>query len=447
MTQAVASYDRYLNDLRSFEAGPGAQAPAWLWRLRQDASERFSQLGFPTARRGNEKYKYTNVAPIAEADFAHPFGPRPGVEPARLRRAAPWDDGWATLVFLDGRYAPALSNPPAAGGVRAVSLAEAVRANGKVVESHLARLPTLEDDGFSALNTAFLADGAFVYLPDGASLDSPLHLLFVSSDDGEPTVSYPRTLIVTGRDSRLTVIESYVSLGSGHDFTDAVTEIVVGEGAQVDHYRLLLESVDAYHMGSTRVRQAQDSTFTSLSFAKGAALGRNDCYVLLDAPGSSCFLNGLYITAGSQHIDNNVNIDHAKPHTTSRLYYKGILDGKSRAVFGGIVFVRPGAAKTNAHQKDKNLILSHEAEVDSKPSLEIYADDVLCGHGATAGAVAQDALFYMRSRGLDEEAARALLIKAFAAEITDEVKVEPLRHYLEKLVAGVVPAARARGES
>ena len=442
MAQAVATHDRYLTAFHAFEAGPGADAPAWLRRLRQAASERFSQLGFPTARKGNEKYKYTNVASIAEAEFRHPLGPLPDVDEARLRRVAPWHDDWLTLVVLDGRYAPALSSPPPGDGVHVGSLAEAVRVNGSVVEGHLARLATFEDDGFTALNTAFLQHGAFVHLPDGLSLDAPLHLLFVSSDDGESTVSYPRTLIVTGRDSRLTLIESYVSLSAGRDLTNAVTEIVVGEGAEVDHYRLLLESVDAYHVSSTRVHQGQDSTFTSLSFAKGAALGRNDFYVLLDAPGSSCFLNGLYITAGSQHIDNNVNIDHAKPHTTSRLYYKGILDGASKAVFGGIVLVRPGAVKANAHQKDKNLIISDEAEVDSKPSLEIYADDVLCGHGATAGAVAQDALFYMRSRGLDEEAARVLLIKAFASEITDQVRVEPLRHYLEKLVAGVVPHAK-----
>ena len=226
-----------------------------------------------------------------------------------------------------------------------------------------------------------------------------------------------------------------------------MTEIAVGDGAQIEHYRLLLESRDAFHVGTTWLSQGEDSAFHSTSFARGAALGRNNLQALLDAPGSSCFLHGLYMTSGKQHFDSNINIDHAKPHTTSRLYYKGILDGQSKAVFGGRVLVRPGAAKTDAHQADKNLILSEEAEVDSKPSLEIYADDVKCGHGATAGAVAEDALFYMRSRGLDVQTATTLLIKGFANEIIDTIRVSPLRTYLERLVLEAIPGFRLRGRS
>ncbi len=439
----AARYKRYLADFRAFERGVPAKGPGWLRQVRQQALSRFSELGLPTARRGNEIWKYTNVGPIADAAFSYPFHVSSEVKPADVRRVAPWHDGWASVVFVNGRYSRALSAAAdALDGARVTNLAEAVLADGDVIEKHLARHATFEDDGFTALNTAFLQDGAFVHVPEGESPPSPLHLIFVTTGDAQPTASYPRTLIVAGANSRLTVIESYVSLSPARYFTDAVTEIVLADGAQIEHYRLLLESADAFHVGTSRVYQGRDSTFSSTSFARGAAIGRNDFRVLLDEPGSSCFLKGLYVTSGTQHVDNYINIDHAKPHTRSRLYYRGILDGSSRAVFGGIVLVRPGAVKADSHQEDKNLILSEEAEVDSKPSLEIYADDVKCGHGATAGTVAEDAIFYMRSRGLDPETATAFLIKGFASEIIDGVRVPPLRAYLGRLVWRALPGVR-----
>ncbi len=439
----AARYDRYLADFRAFERGLSAGGPEWLRQVRQQALSRFSELGFPTARRGNENWKYTNVGPIADTAFGYPFQVGSEPKPAAIRRVAPWDDGWARIVFVNGRYSRALSAAPVAlNGARMTNLAEAVRADGDLIEEHLARHATFEDDGFAALNTAFLQDGAFVHLPEGVSLPSPLHLIFVNTGDTEPAASYPRTLVVAGANARLTVIETYVSLSRTPYFTDAVTEIVLEDGAQVEHYRLLLERADAFHVGASRVYQGRDSTFSSMTFARGAAIGRNDFRVLLDGLGGSCFLNGLYVTSGTQHIDNYINIEHAKPHTTSRLLYRGILDGASRAVFGGIVLVRPGAVKVDSHQEDKNLILSEEAEVDSKPSLEIYADDVKCGHGATAGTVAENAIFYMRSRGLDPETATAFLIKGFASEIIDAVRVRPLRSYLGRLVWRALPGVR-----
>lgn len=435
MAQAIATRDRYLSDFQAFQEGAAAGSPPWLRELRERAFSRFSELGFPTARRGNEPWKYTNVAPIAKTEFEYLSEVAPEVSIEELRRLAPWDDGWTALVFVDGRYAPALSAAAGdLGGARVASLAEAARSDARPLERHLARYASFESEAFTALNTAFLDDGAFIYLPDGVSLPAPLHLVFVSAGGAEPTVAYPRTLIVAGANASLTVVESYVSLSAGRRFTNAVTEIVLGEGARVSHHKLLLESTESYHVGVSRVYQERDSTFSSLSFAGGAALGRNDLLVLLDAPGSASYLHGLYVTTGSQHIDNYINIDHRKPHTTSRLYYRGILDGKSHAVFGGTVFVRPGADKADAHQEDKNLLLSADAEVDSKPSLEIYADDVKCGHGATAGTVADDAIFYMKSRGLDLETASSLLIKGFAAGILDTIELPPLRSHLEKVV-------------
>ena len=252
----------------------------------------------------------------------------------------------------------------------------------------------------------------------------------------EPTATYPRTLILVGRHSKLTVVESYVGLSQRPYFTDSVAEIVVDEGGSLEHYRYLNESPEAYHIGTTRVRLGKDSQFRSTSFARGAALARNDLQVVLDAPGGSCDLNGLYLTSGRQHIDNHIDIDHAKPHTSSEQYFKGVLADRSQAVFSGRVLVRPDAQKTYARQRDKNLLLSKGARVNTKPSLEIFADDVQCFHGATAGAVADEALFYMRSRGIDEDTARALLVHGFASEIIERVSAGaperlPEQHVLE----------------
>jgi Fe-S cluster assembly protein SufD len=246
-------------------------------------------------------------------------------------------------------------------------------------------------------------------------------------------------LILAGQNTQLTVVETYVGSPGNNYFTNAVTEIALGEGAHVDHYRLLLESEGAFHVGTSRVTQGKDSEFTSASFAIGTALARTDLEVLLDAPGGYCSLNGLYLAGGNQHIDNLISIDHAEPSCTSRLNYKGILDGKSRAVFGGTVMVRPDAQKSDAQQTDKNLLLSQNAEVDSKPSLLIYADDVTCSHGATAGYINEDGMFYLRSRGLDPGTASRMLIHAFASEIIDTVKPEPLREYLDTLFNQAIP--------
>ncbi len=429
MTEAPAAYRHFLEDYHRWE-GVAAREPGWLRDLRLRAIEAFQRIGLPTARKGNEPWKYTNIAPIARTEF-HRDGAA-ALDHQRLRRAAPWDESWASAVFVNGRLKAA---PPEGSGILVADLGGLGESHSALAQAYLGRYAAFEEDGFSALNTALFAGGALVHVPGGLEAPAPLNLVFASQDSQAALASYPRTLIVAGENSRLTLIETYVGLGRGaRYFTDSVTEIVVGEGAEVEHYRVLLESDAAYHVGVTRVWQGKDSRFSSTAFQRGAALARNDLRVVLAAPGGSCQLHGLYITKGREHIDNYINIDHAAPHTASRLYYKGILDGKSQAIFGGIVLVRPGAVKVDAHQADKNLILSPDAEVDSKPSLEIYADDVKCGHGATAGAIAEDALFYLRSRGLDLETASALLIKGFASEILESVGLRSLRHDLEQRV-------------
>ena len=440
MTQAPVKYDRYLRDFETFDKNASSPQPGWLSDLRRDAIAHFERAGLPTARKGNEPWKYTNIAPIAGVDFAHGLPAARALTSQEIAAVAPWCTVWKELVFVNGRYSAELSSSDF-DGVVAVSLNEALSTHADVVEKHLSQLAPFDYDGFTALNTAFLGDGAFVYVPDGAEIPVHLHLLFVTTRAQEPVASYPRTLIVAGKQSKLTMVESYVSVDGGRYLNNAVTEVALDDGAHLEHHRVLLDR-DAYHVGMTRVRQGRDSSFTSTAFSTGPELARHDLNVLLDDTGAECRLRGLYITAGDQHIDNYLSIDHAKPHCTSRLYYKGILDDRSRAVFGGTVLVREGAVKTDAHQEDKNLVLSNKAEVDSKPALEIYADDVKCGHGATAGALAEDALFYMQSRGLDEETAQVFLVKGFAAEILDQVTIEPLHAYLSERTTQALPRFR-----
>ena len=441
MTSAPAKYAQYFADFQSLVQGPGANAPAWLRDLRDNAWSTFNEIGFPTARRGNERWKYTNVAPIARTGFG--LAPSPAtangskaVAPTyKLEGPAVYD-----LVFLDGHYSPELSSPAAGlSGVTAASMASAALDNAFDLESQVGRYAPADDDGFAALNTAFLHDGAYIHVADGHTEKVVVRLSYVTVDSTEPKVTYPRTLIVAGSNTDITVVESYSGPKDSVYFTNAVTEISVGEGARIDHYRLLLEGDRSFHVGTNRVKQERDSSFNSASFTLGTTLARNDLEVLLDGPGAYCSLNGLYLTADNQHIDNLISIDHAKPHCTSRLNYKGILDGKSRAVFGGTVLVRRDAQKSDAEQTDKNLILSTQAEVDSKPSLLIYADDVKCNHGATAGHIDADTLFYLRSRGLDLDAASRMLIHAFASEIINTVKPEALREHLDTIFSAAIP--------
>ena len=405
MTTQTIRHPQYHEDHLALTASsPG---PAWLDDLRAAGWQRFNEIGFPTARRGNERWKYTAVAPIARVGFAYPF------VNAEHAEQAEFDFGFS-----------------------AVSVISAFDEGEGAVRRHLGSLAPMQDDGFSALNTAFLRDVAVVQVPNGSDELVAVcvnHGGFGELDGDQRYARHPRTLILAGRNSNLTVVETYTGPAGRRYFTNAVTEIVVDKGAQVDHYRLMDESPGAYHVGTTRVRQERDSRFSSASFALGTALARNDFAVTLDGPGAYCSLNGLYYTGPGQHIDNLISIDHAQPHCTSRLNYKGILDGDSRAVFGGEVMVRRNAQKSDAQQTDKNLLLSEDAEVDSKPSLMIYADDVQCSHGATAGQIDALTLFYLRSRGLDLETASRMLVQAFAREIVDTVKPETLRNYLESL--------------
>jgi Fe-S cluster assembly protein SufD len=334
------------------------------------------------------------------------------------------------LVWVNGRFAPEFS---AAGelprGVQVGSLAQAFEGNFERVESHLAQYARFDRQPFVALNTALMTDGAFLYVPRGVVVEDPIHLLFLADSEEQPFTYHPRTLILAEESSQVTVLETFI--GSGAYFTNAVTEIVLGENAVVDHYRSQCESNAAFHVATLQVQQAGDSNFRSHAVSLGGSLVRNDINAVLAGLGVESTLNGLYVARDRQHVDNHTAIDHAQPHCNSHELYKGILDDAATAVFNGKIFVRQDAQKTDAKQTNQNLLLSRDATINTKPQLEIFADDVRCTHGATVGQLDEDAIFYLRSRGIGLEEARSVLTYAFATDILHRIRVEPLQSALE----------------
>ncbi len=374
--------------------------------------------------------------PIAQGTWRLGSGTAHGVTREQL---APFIFGhpeWTTLVFVDGRYSETLSSTGALpAGVRVGSLAEALQADGAMLEKHLARHASVESSPFTALSTAFMRDGGFLHVGPDTDLTRPVHLVFVTTGEAAGSVSHPRNLIVIERGARASVIESYVSLAEGVTYwTNAVTEVVAGANSWIEHTRIQRESERAYHVGLTQVEQQRDSHYRSFTLAMGGALARHNLHAHLDGENVETLMYGLYLTRGDQVVDNHTAIYHDQPNCRSWEVYKGVLDGKSRAVFNGKVFVKPEAQKTDAKQTNRNLLLSDTAKVNTKPQLEIFADDVKCTHGATVGRLDDVALFYARSRGVPADKAQRLLTYAFAAEVTAEVVLEPVRAELDRLV-------------
>jgi Fe-S cluster assembly protein SufD len=411
-----------------------ADGPEWLEPLRRVASERFAATGFPTAR--DEEWRFTPIAPIAQGSWRHASGSGLGITPDQLAPFIFGHSEWTNLVFVDGVYSEALSSgAPPAGRIRVGSLSEALRADGDTLERHLARHASIETSPFTALSTAFMRDGGFVHVPANSDLEVPIHLIFVTTAETEGAVTHPRNLVLVGAGARASFIESYVTLGEGATYwTNAVTEVVAGPNSWIEHTRIQRESEKAYHVGLTHVEQARDSHYRSFSMAMGGALARHNLTVKLNGENVETLLYGLYLTRGEQVVDNHTAIHHDHPNCRSWEVYKGVLDGRSRAVFNGKVFVKPEAQKTDAKQTNRNLLLSDTAKVDTKPQLEIFADDVRCTHGATVGRLDDLALFYARSRGIPADKTQLLLTYAFAAEVTSEVVLEPVRSELERLV-------------
>jgi Fe-S cluster assembly protein SufD len=350
------------------------------------------------------------------------------------------------VVFVDGRLAPGLSSIAPEGGLQVGSLADVLSREPERLQPHLGRVVSRASSSFADLNAAFLEDGAFVFIPAGLVVEKPVHLVFMSSrgTGSAPTISHPRTVVVAGRGSQVQIVESYAGVPGAAYFANAVTEIVLEDGAALEHYRVQRESEAAFHVGLTAVVQGRASRFRSHSFALGGRLARHDLQQRFAAEGGECELNGLFAVGGEQHTDTHTVIDHAHPHCTSRELYKGILDGRSRGVFVGRILVREGASKTDAHQTNKNLLLSREALVDSVPQLEILASDVKCKHGSTTGQLDPAALFYLRSRGIPEAAARSLLVCAFASDVVGRVRVPALKAGIERHLRERLPGLRDR---
>ena len=409
--------------------------------LRRRAAERFAALGLPTTRQ--EDWRFTDVSPLGRAEYTLPGTAATRVSADALDPYLFDLPGGALLVFVDGRFVESLSRTD--GVPKGVTVRPLATTN----ESELAALGGLADveaHSFVALNTAGWMDGAWISVPDGVALQAPIHLLFLASDGDAAVVSQPRVLLQLGKNTEATVIESYGSTGEGKGLANAVTEVQLSDGAVLDHYRIQRQAAASYHFGTLAVRQGRSSSFRSFSFAAGARIHRAEIRTVFAAEGASCALNGLYLGSGRQLVDHQTSIDHAMPHGTSTELYKGILDDRSRAVFNGEIIVRPDAQKTSAQQTNKNLILSDETAVNSKPQLEIFANDVQCAHGATVGQLDADSLYYMRARGIPVDRATRLLTYAFASEMIEEVRIPGLRSLLFRTLFSDLPQVEELGE-
>jgi len=430
----AADRDPYLEKFQRFEKeGPGKHT-SWLFPIRKAGIARFAELGFPTLK--DEDWRFTNVAPIARL----PFKPVFDYSPAGLNEKTLSQFHFARLkcnrlVFVNGLFSEALSSVlPQKPGVKLGSLAAALAQDSGSLENVLARPVRGGQNAFAALNTAFFSDGAFIHVPAGVAVAEPVHLLFVSTTAQPGATSHPRNLIVAGNGSRVAVLESYVAISDASYLTNALSEFVVGENSFVEHCKFQDESASAYHMATLQIALSQSCNFTSHSIATGAKLSRNNINTLLNGEGIECILNGLYLTKDEQLADHHMIVEHAKPHCNSHEYFNGILDDRSRGVFHGRILVQQEAQKTDAKQTNKNLLLSDNATVDTKPQLEIYADDVKCTHGATVGQLNDESIFYLRARGIGLQTARRMLIHAFAGEIIDRIKCEPVREELDKVI-------------
>ena len=432
MVTATEHLETYLEAFTEFQKrAPGRNLP-WLRKLREDAFARFCDVGFPTTH--DEDWRFTNISAIARTDFR--LASTTKVAPAEV---APYKFGPTAceLVFVNGHFAAELSSVgQLPSGVEVNGLAREIESNPGAVESDLGRYLDTQRDAFSALNTAFAEDGAYIHVRKGTVVEKPISLLFISTASDVPLMSHPRNLIVAEEDSQVTIVEDYVSLGESTALCNTATELVAGDSSVISHYMIEREHHQAFNVSTLRIQQGRSANVASHSILFGGGLVRNNVHPVLAGEGGECLINGLFVGSGQQHLDNYMLVEHAKPHCASRQFYNGILDGRSHGVFHGRIVVHKDAQKTDAKQTNRNLLLSDGAQIDTKPQLEIYADDVKCTHGATIGQIEENALFYLRSRGIDELSARKLLLFAFASECLDRMRLSSARDHVEKLIHG-----------
>jgi Fe-S cluster assembly protein SufD len=434
VTEIITTDNSYQEAFRKLQESQPDSPGSWLKRLRESSMESFQELGFPSVK--DEEWKYTNVSAIAKINFkSATVLESTSIDDWNLAAFGCNETRGSQLVFVNGILRPELSstnNLPS--GVVAMDLSQAISDElyGEIVWKHLAQEADHVASAFTALNTAFISNGVFVYIPKDLAVATPIHLLFIA--DGERMANFPRVLVVAEENSSATLIESYGAAQDAQYFTNAVVEVVLKDGARLEHYKVQREGLRAFHVATTAADLGPNSRYDSTTITFGAELSRHDINVRMDHEGAECSVDGLYLVTTGQHADTHSLIDHRKPHCTSRQLYKGILDGKSRAVFNGKVFVRHDAQKTDAMQTNKNLLLSNEARVDTKPQLEILADDVKCAHGAAVGQIDEDELFYLETRGIHPDLARNLLTYGFAEEVIGKIKVESIRTGLDEAV-------------
>lgn len=431
MIAAEEQIGTYLGLFSEFQKRAPGHDVRWLRDLREGAFARFCEVGFPTTH--DEDWRFTNVSAISRAAFElaqkSAVAAR-DVAPFRISGAA------CQLVFVNGHFSRELSNlGDTVVGVTVSSLAGQIDRDPTALEQHLGRYLNIQRDAFAALNSAFVEDGAYVHIRRGTVLQSPICFLFISTSSDRPSMSNPRNLIVAENETQATIVEDYVSLGGeAAAFCNTATELLAGDNAVILHYMIEREHQQAFNVSTLRLQQGRSANISSHSVLLGGGLVRNNVHPVLAGEGSECLINGLFIGKGQQHLDNYMLVEHASQHCASRQFYNGILDDRAHGVFHGRIIVHKDAQKTDAKQTNRNLLLCDDARIDTKPQLEIYADDVKCTHGATIGQIEENALFYLRSRGIDEISARKLLLLAFASECLDRMAPNPARDHVERLI-------------
>ncbi|MCL4511975.1 MAG: Fe-S cluster assembly protein SufD [Bacteroidetes bacterium] len=424
----------YLSLFKDFENHLNGEKSTPFHRLRKEAIDKFAELDFPNLHQ--EDWRFTDISPILKHTFTY-ANKKSTLLPDKKGISRFLFGGMRShlVVFVNGFYSAELSTLlPLPKGVIIGSLAEALKSNDGTVNDNISKYATFNDNVFTALNTAFTIDGAYIYIPDNIVIEDPVHILFISHGS-EKFISQPRNLIISGKNSQVKIIEHYESVDAGVYFTNSVTEIHAGESSVVDATKVQSENLDAYHVATTEVSLDSNSSYESHAVSLGANIYRHNLNVTLRGEGGDATLAGLYLLSGNQLSDTHSLIDHASPRCTSQEHYKGILDGKSRGVFNGKIMVRKGAQQTNSYQENRNIILSDEAKVDTKPQLEIFADDVKCSHGATVGQLSKESMFYLRSRGIGEEQAKSILIYAFAKDVLKGIKIDEVRSRLENILS------------
>jgi Fe-S cluster assembly protein SufD len=414
-----------------------SRQPEWLRSLRQKAFGLFCNAGFPTLK--DEAWRFTNVTALSREQFSLPEAggfrlTNEDLQPFVLPGAA------CRLVFVNGRFVSGLSDRRSLpSGVEACSLAAEIDCNVATLEAHLGHYLNIQNDPFCSLNTAFLDDGAYVHIARGTVLEAPIHLLFVSTETDIPWMVHPRNLLIAERDAQVDIVEEHISLGNEIFFSNTATELVAAENAVVAHHMIECENRKTFHVSTLRIQQERNANVSSHSVLTGGALVRNNVHPVLAGEGGECLINGLFIGDDHQHLDNYMLVEHVSPRCGSHQFYNGILSASAHGVFHGRIIVHKDAQKTDAKQTNRNLLLSDDAQIDTKPQLEIYADDVKCTHGATIGQIDENALYYLRSRGIDESSARELLLFAFAGECLARIRSGPARKHIERIVHQSLP--------